>query len=316
VAASSTMRILAGDIGGTKTWLAIYDHDGALTERRQARFPSREYPGLEPILAEFLGDEGVDAAGFGIAGPVEGREVELTNLPWAIDADALDLPRVRLVNDFAAVALGLDALEEHSVLQEGVVSPGGPKVIVGAGTGLGEAIRVGDVVLASEGGHVDFAPTDDVEIALLQELRADLQRVSVERVVSGLGLETLYAFLARRGDADPEVTRAVDARGGEAITEAATKGDPIATETLRRFVRLYGVEAGNLALKVLPTGGFYIAGGIAPKLQDALGDEFRERFLDGFHDKGRMRPVQERARITLIRDPKIGLKGAALAALL
>ncbi|HJK89482.1 MAG TPA: glucokinase [Polyangiaceae bacterium LLY-WYZ-15_(1-7)] len=312
------MRVLAGDIGGTKTWLGLFE-DGR--ELREAALPSAEYDGLGEAVAEFLGGERVDAAAFGIAGPVQGRVVRTTNLPWVIDADALEaahaLGPVRLLNDFHALALGLDRLGEGArvVLQEGEVDPGGPVVVIGAGTGLGKAVIVptGEAeprVLSSEGGHRDFAPRDALDAELLTWLRAELGgRVSVERVVSGLGLASLYRFLVEEGHAEG----ALEAPDGAEIA-AARETDLAARMALERFVSLYGAEAGNLALEVLAKGGLYVAGGIAPKLHDDLGEGFGVRFLEAFADKGRMRPLLEKTRVTLVTEPKVGLLGAARAA--
>ncbi|HJL20507.1 MAG TPA: glucokinase [Sandaracinaceae bacterium LLY-WYZ-13_1] len=324
------MRILAGDIGGTKTLLACYEGaPGALEEVGRARYASADHTGLAPILEDFLRERApVEAAAFGIAGPVVDDTCKATNLPWVVDARALEaasaLPRVRLLNDFAAVALGMNELRDDDllVLQDRPIRADGPVAVLGAGTGLGQALLVptgGPLprVLATEGGHADFAPRDEIEIELLRFLwRRHGGRVSVERVVSGPGLVALHAFVVARGLAAS--TEAVEARldAGEdaaaVIGEAGVAGtDPACRFALERFVSLYGAEAGNLALKSLPHGGLFVAGGIAPKIAPMLE---RGDFLAAFRAKGRMEPVLDRVPVRVVLDPEVGLLGARRAA--
>jgi len=324
------MRILAGDVGGTKTLLALFEErDGAFTELRRERFESKDFAGLSRIVVAMLGDEteSVDRAAFGIAGPVVDDRSKTTNLPWHLDARAMEgelgIERIQLLNDFHAVALGTQSLGpgDVEVLQEAPVDLGGPVAILGAGTGLGESIVVpteaGPRVLASEGGHTDFGPRDEIEMDLLRFLMVRHGRVSVERVLSGAGLFAVYEFLTETGLA--ETTPAVRARLAEAEDPAAIVGktavagdDPACVRSVEMFVSLYGAEAGNLALKVLPSGGLFVAGGIAPKLLPFMNRP--DLFLESFLAKGRMRPLLERMRVSVITDTHVGLYGARNAA--
>lgn len=319
------MRVLSGDVGGTKTLLALYEGKDAasLRETRRQRYENAGRDGLAPILADFVRrTEPLDAAVVGVAGPVEEDVCTATNLPWVIDARKLaaqlSIPRTALINDFEAVALGIDELSEDSlvVLQDRRLDPKAPRAVLGAGTGLGEAIIVPTGqglprVLATEGGHVDFAPRDDTEIDLLRFARERYARVCVERVVSGPGLALVYDHVVASGaappcpavrDADPGADRSA------LISEAALeRGDPAARLALDRFVSLYGAEAGNLALKCLPFGGLYVAGGVAPKIIDAL---TTGGFIEAFRAKGRMKPLLDRVRVSVVMDPAVGLLGA------
>ncbi len=308
------MRTLAGDIGGTKTWLALFE-DGVEVDQRQ--LASADHPSLLSAVRAFLGDTGVDAAAFALAGPVTGRQVALTNLPWEVDADALAAEleaEVSLLNDFRGVALGLAELgpEARQTIHEGVVDDAGPAVVLGAGTGLGKAVVVpGEppTVLASEGGHVGFAPRDALEDGLAAWLRAKHGRVTWEHVVSGMGLASLYRYMVEAGHA-PGSLKSPE---GAAIA-AAYEHDRAARLTIDRFVSLYGAAAGDLALEVVASGGLYVAGGIAPKLHAQLGDAFRSRFMEAFLDKAPMSALVARTEVTLVTDPKVGLLGAARVA--
>ncbi|HEX9626721.1 MAG TPA: glucokinase [Acidiferrobacterales bacterium] len=325
------MPVLTGDIGGTKTLLQLADVEGgACRVLAERRFDSAAYKDLASMAQEFVAAERpaarVTGACFGVAGPVTtagGRQTaKLTNLPWRLDsaslARALDVPHVRLINDFQAVGYGLEALRpgDLSVLQPGRAEARAPRALIGAGTGLGVGVLVwsGDhyEVLPSEGGHVDFAPTDDRQIALLNFLRDRYKRVSVERVVSGPGLVNIYRFLAQQhGHATDDLSES-QADPAAAISTAGAQGsDALAVEAMEIFVEAYGAFAGNLALSLLPRGGVYIAGGIAPKIVEMLrtGD-----FLNAFRDKGRMGALLEDIPVQVVMNPKVGLLGAALAA--
>lgn len=325
------MRILAGDIGGTKTLVALFEGaPGALARVASRRYESAGHAGLAPILSDFLGRHpgAIDAAAFGVAGPVVEDTCRATNLPWVLDARALEaacrIPRITLRNDFEAVALGLDELtgDELLVLQDRPPDPRAPGAVLGAGTGLGEAILLPDAgplprVLSTEGGHADFPPRDDIEIGLLKFLQARHGgRVSIERVLSGPGLVALYEYVLGAGLAPR--SEAIEARiaagedPGAVIGEAGVAGtDAGCRFTVERFVSLYGAEAGNLALKTLPYGGLFVAGGIAPKLAPILS---RGDFIASFLDKGRMAPVLERIRVSVVMNPEVGLLGARRAA--
>jgi glucokinase len=322
-------HLLAGDIGGTKTALSLYarEADGTCRELASAKYPSAQYSGLAPIVRQFFqeaaskhGALSLRAAGFGVAGPVEHGICKTTNLPWVLDekilAEGLGA-QVSLINDFHAVALGIFELAPHefAVLQQGEVDREAPAAIVGAGTGLGEAIVMptanGPHVIASEGGHVDFAPRTALEVELLKFLWRRHRRVSVERVVSGQGLRALYDFvidhkLAPESEKVRAQLEAEDA--GKVIGEHGVRGTDAACEhAVNMFVSLYGAEAGNLALKVLPHRGLFVAGGIAPKLIEKLRDG---SFMHAFLDKGRLSSSLQRLHVSVVMNPQVGLLGA------
>lgn len=314
------MRILVGDIGGTKTELGLCDASGAIVDRR--RFASRSYPSLEAVIAEFLTDRRVDAAAFAVAGPVLGGRCKATNLPWHMDENALSAllhAPAALLNDFAAAALGIPALRTQDlvVLAEGVREPDAPIALLGAGTGLGEAIGIptpkGLRVLASEGGHVDFAPRDEIEIELFHFLRKRHHgRVSIERIVSGPGLVAVYEFVIakRLAHSTPETEAELLAGRdpAEVIGRRGMRGeDPACDRALDMFVSLYGSEAGNLALKVLPMGGLYVVGGMAPKLIDRI---HRGEFMQSMLNKGRMSDVLAKIPVAVVISPDVTLLGA------
>ena len=330
------MRVLAGDIGGTKTLLVVADVAGTtVTIVREQRFASVGYDSLSPMVREFLDAAGKDAAGitracFGVAGPItstpEGGHVEVTNLPWVIDAGALarnlKLQRVSLINDFQAVGYGIDSLavDELVSLQVGQAMAGAPRAVIGAGTGLGQGIGVwqGDCyeALPTEGGHVDFAPTNAQQIRLLECLMQRHKHVSYERVVCGPGLATLYEFLRDIGVATepPEMMQALASTDDAAavIGEAGLAGsDELAVAALDLFCDIYGAQAGNLALTTLARGGVYLAGGIAIKILPKLKSG---RFIAAFNNKGRMQKILEQIPVQVITNPRVGLLGAAQVA--
>lgn len=318
--------ILAGDVGGTHVRLALFEEEGGrLVSREEATLPSREEPGLERPVETFLKGRSVAAAGFGVAGVVRNGRCEATNLPWAVDAAVLArrlaLPRVALVNDLYANALGIFELPEadFAVVNAGVADPGGNAALIAAGTGLGEAylVRAGGrlVPQASEGGHASFAPRGPVEIDLLRHLQRNWSHVSVERVLSGPGLGELYAFeRSRSGVPEPAWLSAEIAREGDAAPAVGRAGlsgrDEVAGRTLERFLSIYGAEAGNLALKILATAGVYVGGGIAPKMLPKLLDG---TFFGAFCDKGRFASVLARIPVKVITNDLCALHGAARA---
>jgi glucokinase len=332
------MEVLAGDVGGTKTLLAIAEvgeakglADGPpIALRESRRYDSRQYPGLGSICRAFAGELGrplPERAGFGVAGPVSGGRSHTTNLPWVIDekdlSSALGVRSVRLVNDFHALAMGIGSVAPRDLvpLNEGVPEPTGPWALIGAGTGLGEAIAVlgangRRAVLPTEGGHASFAPCDEVQIGILRFLWRRYQHVSWERVVSGDGLVNVTEALSDSTGARPprNVAEAIQHRRGEApaeITQAARSGDSLCRRALETFCSLYGAEAGNLALKSLATGGVYVAGGIAPKILPELQEGgFRAAFLA----KGRMRSLLEAMPVHVVLDPHTTVLGAAALA--
>lgn len=317
--------ILAGDVGATKTAVALLEVGGpGLTTVREATLPSQELAGLEVAVARLLeGEPGVriDAACFGVAGPVVNGRVTITNLPWEIEetrlARAIGAARVRLLNDLEAMAYGVVHLPETEIatIQAGRARPG-HAVLIAAGTGLGEAILFWDgrehTAMASEGGHADFGPRNDLEAELLRFLRADFGHVSYERVLSGPGLFNIYRFLRDTGRGrEPAWLRDRLAAGDASavVSEAGLAGDdPLCVQALDLFVSIYGAEAGNLGLKALAVGGVYIGGGIAPKIRARLGEG---PFLDAFRDKGRLHGLMTAMPVRLALNPRTALLGAA-----
>lgn len=328
--ASPAPLILAADVGGTKTLLQLRRLDG--TQRAsgvpvsERRYPSNAFDSLEAMVQRFLEESGQPlprSACFAVAGPVTeeaGRQrARLTNLPWQLDTSrmeaTLSIPTIALLNDFQAVGYSLDSLtdDELSPLHSVPARPRGPRLALGAGTGLGACLVMpdGDAVTsyASEAGHIAFAPRDEEQQALLGYTQSELERVSYERLVSGSGLVRIYRFLLyRRGLAEEDPLLEADdpaaAIGGHALA-----GDhPVALEAVTLFSRLYGAIAGDLALACLPSGGVYIAGGIAPKLLPCLQ---QGAFMQAFFDKGRMAGLMYRFPVHVITNTQSGLLGAA-----
>ena len=316
--------ILAGDVGGTKTSLALYRREGrGLLRVRMATYRSREHADLDSILRDFLGGEtAVERACVGVAGPVEDGRCKLTNLDWEVDEASLrrtlGVREAYLVNDLQATASSLPFLRtsDRAMLQEGGADPRGNMAVLSAGTGLGEGFLVdsgtGYIPLASEGGHVDFAPRDEREMRLHAFLRAKHGRVSLERVLSGPGLHDVYRFLREEERMAEEPGIAAEVAGGEPqhaiVRHGLAGGQGACAETVRIFCSLYGAEAGNLALQYLATGGVFLGGGIAPAILTALR---RGEFLSAFLDKGRMRALLSRVPVAVILDPGAPLLGAA-----
>lgn len=340
--------LLAGDIGGTKTILRLVEESSISSWDRiyEARYLSRDFPDLVPIVQEFLSAAGQELskiprpekACFAIAGPVVKDTCVLTNLAWVLDArrleTELDIAKIHLINDFAAVGYGILGLETKDLYTLQKVTPqlDAPIAILGAGTGLGEGFLIrlaGDYqVFPSEGGHADFAPRNELEFQLLQYLRDkyDIQRISVERVVSGQGIVALYQFLRDRQVAQesPEIGQIIRTWEREtgrteksvdpaaAIAQAALeKRDHLCEQTLQMFVEAYGAEAGNLALKLLPSGGLYVAGGIAAKILPLIQEG---SFLRAFGEKGRVSPLLKSVPVHVVLNPQVGLIGAAISA--
>ena len=319
--------IIAGDIGGTKTVLALFEKTGDdLTCVREATFPSLEYHSLESAVEEFLSSAprpDLEGACFGVAGPVEGRKARLTNLPWLLDeehlAKALKTPRVSLLNDLEAAAYGMLFLrpDEFEILQEGNPETRGDIAVIAPGTGLGEALLHFDGqkyhALPSEGGHTDFAARTDDEIVLFRHLRAALGgHVSYERILSGAGIGNLYRCLRTEATTREPDWLADDLRRGDpnaAISAAAlAKRDPVCVRALSMFCEILGAEAGNLALKGLTRGGIIIGGGIAPKILPALKDG---AFLSGLWSKGRFSHWMKTLPVRVALNPRAPLIGAS-----
>lgn len=299
------MRLVAGDVGGTKTLLRCVEPDGSVSLSQ--RYESGRFATFDDLLSDFTSRIGgsIDAACFAVAGPVFESRAEVTNLGWVIESKALlarfPIGRVSLINDFYAVALGVPLLADtdlHS-LQKGERERASPIGILGAGTGLGQAIVTWvegtHHVTATEGGHGDFAPQDEEQTRLFLHLHRKLGHVSWERVLSGMGLTNIFEFLSGE-EIDPA-----------AVAQRANSGDPVGKQAARIFVDIYGSEAGNLALRVLARGGIFLAGGVAAKNIDWLTDG---RFIEAFRRKGRFAPLMERIPVDLITNESVGLIGA------
>jgi len=305
--------ILAGDIGGTRTRLALVDGDVREPAALEI-YRSREHTGLEEMVAAFLADHPAEVKGacFGVAGPVRGgRCVDTTNLAWPVEGDVLartiGISAVSLLNDLEANAWGIEALgpDDVAVLNDGDADATGNAAVCSAGTGLGEAGLYWDGErhrpFACEGGHTDFAPRSELEVALWRDLVREFGHVSYERVCSGMGLVHLYTFLAGGCELS-----------GPEISQAALEGsDETAVQALDLMVSIYGAEAGNLALKVMATGGVYLGGGIPPRILPKLQDG---AFMRAFTDKGRFEPLLARIPVRVILNDRTALMGAALCA--
>ncbi len=323
------MKILAGDIGGTKTELAIFDVEQPTVPLFSARFLNREQDGFIPMLRNYTQalDIPIQAACFAVAGAVRDGRTRMPNLAWELDEReiriALRVELVTLINDLAAHAHGMLTLpsEQLMVINSGVPDAHGNLALIAAGTGLGEAILFQDgygayQVSASEGGHADYAPNNEIEMGLLRYLWSRFGHVSWERVVSGSGISNIYDFLSHTGQySEPayvtsHILEATDRAA--AITQIAQKGESHrCIEALDVFLHNYGAEAGNLALKSLATGGLFIGGGIAPKLAQHIN---KGGFMRAFSNKGRFSELMVRVPVKLILEPKTALLGAAVYA--
>lgn len=319
--------VVAGDIGGTKTLLRLAEcGEGRCETLEERRYENRDFTDFRSVLDDFLGGQGAapEAACFACAAPVAGRSVRLTNLDWTLDADHIargfDIPRVELINDFQALALAIDALgaADLAVLQPGNPVARAPRVVLGAGTGLGAAWLVWSgaawLPVATEAGHMDFAPAGELQMNLARRLAAKFGHVSWERLLSGPGLAEIFAFVDEElGDVPLGLGRLAPGEDPAArITEMALgRRHPGAEEALELFQALYGAFAGNLALAGLTRGGVYLAGGIAPRILERL----REGpFLEAFRAKGRFAGLMAEIPVMVVTNPRAGLIGATLAA--
>lgn len=323
------MLILVGDVGGTNARLATIEiADGRRAIVAEHWYPSADFPSLAAVAHRFLHDTGAqpERACFAVACPIVEGKCTAPNLPWTIDARALavelGIAPLSVVNDFYAVGRAVPHLagEELVTLQEGTAATHGPIAVIGAGTGLGQAFLLwidGRYrVFPSEGGHASFAPRSARERALLEFLQARFPHVSVERVLSGRGLASIYEFLvASEPERERAATRAaIDAEQDDAavVTRCALSGeDPLCVEALDIFCAVYGATAANLALTVVATGGVYLAGGIAPRIIAHLQAGI---FVKAFRDKGRMGDLLSRIPVRVMVEPRVGLIGAAAVA--
>jgi glucokinase len=324
--------ILAGDVGGTKVHLALYNFEnGKLKPVRDQKFPAHEFASLDDVVKKFLDTDpdaqgerqAIAAACFGCPGPVRDGRLKLTNLPWTLDArdlqKSLGIEHIFLINDLEANGYGIPELAPEAIftLHAADAAAVGNRGLIAAGTGLGQALLIWDGKshrpIPSEGGHCDFAARNDREIALLQYLQGTLKgRVSWERVVSGIGIKNIYAFLRdieKLEEPDWLRVRMASDDPNAVIGQCAEDGSSsLCFETMKMFAAAYGAEAGNIALKVLAVGGMYLGGGIAPKILKTLqnGD-----FVQAFLDKGRMSPLLESIPVRVILDDTCALLGTA-----
>lgn len=315
--------ILAGDIGGTKTHLALFENGEKRKWVADYKYKSAKYENLGEIVSQFIemqGNPPIGTACFGIAGPIQDRKCKTTNLPWVIDADEIErqtkTDRVFLLNDLEANAYGIDCLseEEFFTLNPGVPHKGN-RALIAAGTGLGEAGIYWDGAahhpFGSEGGHCSFAPENDLEIKLLRYLKKRYDHVSYERILSGPGFTHLYQFLIEEGyeKESEKVKKAFENEDPpRVITEMGIKNaDPACQRALEMFVAIYGSETANLALQMLAVGGVYIGGGIAPKILNELGEGgFMKRFIQ----KGRFTSLLLGIPVKVILNENTALLGA------
>jgi len=321
---------IAGDLGGTKTILQLVERrDGGSRVVFEGRYLDAGFDGFDALFTRFLDDvrtqglerQPIEVAVLGVAGPIDGDRVRMTNLPWVIDGVALaakfGIGRVRLVNDFVAAASGIALLDPADViaLQPGEPVARAPQVVLGAGTGLGVAFRVWQAgryeVLESEGGNAGFAPATPEQCELWRHIHAKTGWVAVEQVVSGPGLVNVYEFLSARGaqsGSQPAAPLRDGADKAAAVVELALKaGDPLAGRALDLFIEAYGAAAGDFALDVLARGGVYIAGGIAPRIVSRLR---LGGFLKGFRSKGRFGERLARIPVHVVTNAALGVLGA------
>ena len=318
--------ILAGDIGATKTNLGVYSTEkGPREPIVEETFLSGQYSSLEALVEMFLAQAQmeVEYAVFGVAGPVVGGQATITNLPWVIDETQLkkklNLRSVLLLNDLKAIAQGVPLLESDELytLNKGEPIHGGTKAVIAPGTGLGEAFLTWDGLryraYASEGGHADFAPTNPLESDLLLYLRKKWEHVSYERICSGIGMPNIYAYLRDSGHAEEpawltEQLAAAEDQTAFIVNAALENKSKLCNDSLNLFVSVLGAEAGNMALKVLATGGVYLGGGIPPRILTALKQKV---FMQAFLNKGRLSDLLAKVPVHVILNPKIALIGAA-----
>ncbi|NDD58254.1 MAG: glucokinase [Chlamydiae bacterium] len=316
------MKMLAGDIGGTKTHLSLVDENQPKKILKQKTYSSQSYSSLDDIVIDFLLEEkAISLASFGVAGPVENGKCRATNLPWIIDAQVLSqkvgISTVHLINDLEANAWGIASVDPEKImtLNQGTCGVKGNQALIAAGTGLGEAGLYFDGhqyhPFASEGGHCDFSPLDEEQIDLWRYLKSLYGHVSYERILSGPGIYILYKFLIESGREKPiqeVVEKLAEDNPSKIIAEyALNKACPACIHTMKIFTYIYGSEAGNVALKFLATAGVYIGGGIAPKIAPLLTDP---DFMKGFLAKGRFMNMLEAIPVKVILDENAALLGA------
>ena len=326
------MLILSGDVGGTNSRLQLTHYEKNLAQVISRKsFKNHEFKNFKAIIEHFLKSCETNACDIAsiclaVAGPIVNQSVRFTNLPWFIDAtilkDELGIQHIELINDFQAIGHGINQLSEEDIatLQKGEYKPTGPRAIIGPGTGLGVGLTFWNgqhyEVIPTEGGHVDFSPTSHTQMELLQYLRRKYHRISVERIVSGPGIENIYHFVRDNpiyAAEESEALRFAIASEPQSIAPtishfALEHQDPVALRVLDIFIKAYGTIAGNLALTALPFGGLYLVGNMTNRLLTPIKSG---QFLNNFLDKGRISGVLERVPIYVVLEPNIGLIGAA-----
>jgi glucokinase len=320
--------VLAGDVGGTNARLAVVELNGTRARiTRQGKYPSRDYPGLAPIVRRFCEEAGTlpERACVAIACPIVGDDCTAPNLPWKVNALRLaaeiGIPHTSIINDFVAIGYGIALLDpsDLATLQRGSPAPGDPIALIGAGTGLGQGFLIweGDHyrVLPSEGGHADYAPRGNLEAGLLRFLEQQFHRVSWERLLSGAGLVSIYRYLLASGVApEQDLVRAEMLREDPASVisrHGLARTDCLSDRTLDLFCGILGAQAGNLALTIVAKGGVFLAGGIAPRIAERLESG---PFLTAFRDKGRLSELLSQIPVHVILNPSVGVLGAAAVA--
>lgn len=317
-------KLICGDIGGTKTILQLVEiTEGNGQERLIKRYHSADFTSFSEILRDFLSQAGASnrphAACFAVAGPIVDQQVKLTNLSWQFSSENLSsefsIPVVKLLNDFEATAVAIEHVLSSDLLtiQTGQAHPQAMRVVLGAGTGMGVAwlawMHDRYHALPTEAGHIDFAPVNSLQIKLLEALHQRLGHVSVERILSGSGLTTIFKFL-QDNDAEnfhPDPIELGEDSGAAITSLALTHHHPVAIQSLELFAEIYGAYAGNLALAGLCRGGVYLAGGIAPKIADVL---CSGGFIKAFCAKGRFSALLREIPVHIITNPQVGLLGA------
>jgi len=314
--------LLAGDVGATKVRLALFEYDKKLSCKKEMKYKSREWPDLVSLIKDFLHSTShpeITSLCVGVAGPVVNGRSQETNIPWIIDAeelkDALKIAKVWVINDLEANAWGLAILDKKELV---CLNAGervqGNQALISAGTGLGEAGLYWDGMshrpFACEGGHADFAPTNEEEIELLRYLKTQYEHVSYERILSGSGLHHLYRFLVdtKREKRDAEIDSLADEPQKLIAEKALHATSPAALHALTLFTSIYGAEAGNLALKFISLGGLFIGGGIAPQIVAFL---TQNTFIRAFRSKGRFAEFLDKIPVHIVMNDKAALLGAA-----
>lgn len=317
--------VLAGDVGGTKTLLALFEcRDSCLVELKSKKYKSHDFANLEMVVKDFLNHQKIkpQIAVFGIPGPVENGKAKSTNLPWAVDEKNLikqtKIPTVKIINDLVSTAYDVPYLKPEEIIQikDGACNNSGTLVVIAPGTGLGQAFLISEgnkkIIIPSEGGHADFAPTNEIEVELYLFLYKKFKHVSLERIISGNGLLNIFDYLVQSKFAKPksETIEKMKIKDKAAVITdmAIDKKDIVCDKALEIFVSALGAHAGNLVITLLATGGVYLGGGIPYKILPKLMDK---TFENSFTRKGRLEDIVEATPVYVINNNNAALHGAA-----